>query len=578
MLAKVAARRRERKGPAGSGSLEQRLRLASGLVLVAFVLLHFLNHALGNISFGAMQAGQDFRYMIWHSTAGTGLLYGALAIHAGLALWKTARRGTLIMPKWEALQLFLGLSIPFLLIRHIMNTRGAEVAFATYVDYRHVLSGLWPDNALLQSVLLLIVWIHGMIGLHYWLRLYDWYRSWQPAFLVLAGAIPLLALTGWISAARRLHLVDEDKSNFKPGEQEALAEFASVANGIVYGLIGLCLAFIAGRKLWKRYGGRISIAFAGERAVRSPPGPTLLEIGRMNRVPMMSVCGGRGRCSTCRTMILEGGETLDPPSAAEQSVLKRIHAGENVRLACQVRPRADLLVRPLILPGKPLPAAAFHDRYRWGVERQIGVMFIDMRGFTRLTESRLAFDVVFILNRYIDGVVKAIRADGGMVDKVMGDGVMALYGVNTNYRSGLRQALSTIVRLAKEIEAINQELEGHLGEPLRIGIGLHGGPSILGRIGLDGRGGVESGLTALGDVVNVASRLENATKDNEALAIVSNEVLEAAGIAAEEIGEVRELAVRGRSAPLKVFAIHDVAGLETSLGSARRERSGGSAA
>ncbi|NRG17248.1 adenylate/guanylate cyclase domain-containing protein [Rhizobiales bacterium] len=569
MLTKVAAKRRARKGPAGSGSLEQRLRLASGLVLVAFVLLHFLNHALGNISLEIMQAGQDLRYMIWHSTVGTGLLYGALAIHAGLALWKTAKRGTLIMQKWEALQLVLGLSIPFLLIRHVAGTRGAEIAYKTYMDYSHELSVLWPDHAALQSALLVIVWIHGMIGLHYWLRLYGWYRSWQPVFLIFAGAIPLLALTGWISAARRLYLTGEAKSNFKQGEQEALAEIASHANVIVYGLIGLALALVAGRKLWKRYGGRISIAFAGERAVRSPLGPTLLEIGRMNRVPMMSVCGGRGRCSTCRTMILEGADTLDPPSNAEQSVLKRIRAGENVRLACQVRPKADLLVRPLILPGKALPPAAFHDRYRWGVERQIGVMFIDMRGFTRLTESRLAFDVVFILNRYIDGVVKAIRADGGMVDKVMGDGVMALYGVNTTYRSGLRQALSTIIRLSKEIETINEELKGQLGEPLRIGIGLHGGPSILGRIGLDGRGGVESGLTALGDVVNVASRLEDATKENGALALVSHDVLEAADIASDEIGEARELAVRGRIAPLKVSAIHDAATLEAALKSAR---------
>lgn len=572
-MAAGISRQDRRKGPAGQGTLEQRLRLASGLVLIVFVLTHFLNHALGHVSLAAMQSGQDLRYSLWHSWPGTAILYTALVVHIVLALWRTARRGTLFIPAWQAVQLTLGLVIPFLLIRHIMGTRGSEILYSTYVDYRHELSLLWPDNAFQQSLLLVIVWLHGMIGLHYWLRLHGWYRALQPALLAVAVAVPLLALTGWIAAAQRLVAEGGTKINATPEQLARLADHAATGIFVFYALVGVTLAAFAAMKIWRRFGPSISIAYIGGRTVKAHKGMTLLEISRTNRIPHMSVCGGRGRCSTCRTLVLAGGETLDEASAAEQSVLKRIHAGPGVRLACQIRPTADLVVRPLIPSGKPLPPSAIHDRYRWGVERPIGVMFLDMRGFTRLTEGRLPFDVVFILNRYIDGMVRTIRANGGMVDKVMGDGVMALFGVETDFPTGLRQALATIVALAEEMETVNKDLANQLDAPLQIGIGLHGGPSILGRIGLDGRSGVESGLTALGDVVNVASRLETATKDEGVFALVSHHVLATAGIEPTEIGATRELLVRGRAAPLSVTAIGNVATLAEAL---TGERTGGS--
>src|SRR5690606_34419360 len=275
--------------------------------------------------------------------------------------------------------------------------------------------------------------------------------------------------------------------------------------------------------------------------------------------------GGRGRCSTCRVHVLTGGENLDPPTPAERAVLKRVEAASGVRLACQIRPRTDLTVRPLIAADRPIPLSAMHDRFRWGVEQAIVVMFVDLRGFTRLTENRLAFDVVFILNRYIDGVVRSVRAKGGMIDKVMGDGVMVLYGVETDYTTAARQGLATVVAIVEELAVINRELESHLDHPLRIGIGLHGGPSILGRVGLDGRAGVASSLTALGDVVNVASRLETATKEEGAVALVSQAVFAAAGVPPEAVGRSLKLAVRGRAAALDAVAIDDVETLRAAL-------------
>lgn len=555
----------KRKHPPGAGSLEQQIRLTAGLVLFTFAFFHFLNHALGNISLAAMDRGQDLRGMIWQSTVGIWVLYTALLTHAGLALWKTARRRTWRMPLWEAAQIVLGLLIPYVLIKHIFVTRGAMTAFDSYIDYRHELSALWPADALWQSGLLLLVWIHGCIGLHYWLRMKSWYARVRTPLFGVAVLVPVLALTGWITAARRLVLENGQKLNVTAAQK---AELMSVVQDVRIGFYALVTAVILLfliRKAVAFFRSRITIRYLNGRAIKAAPGPTLLEISRMKGIPHMSICGGRARCSTCRTLILSGSADLTKPGRTEAHVLQRIGASANVRLACQLRPRSDMIVRPLFSPGRAIGRDGLHDRYRWGVEQKVAVMFIDLRGFTSLSEGKLPFDVVFILNRYVDGVVRIIGKNGGMVDKVMGDGVMALFGVEAPFESGVRAAVATISDLTEELQRVNADLAGHISTPLRVAVGLHGGTAILGRIGLDGKSGVASGLTALGDVVNVASRLEGVSKEENAMAAISSEIIEAAGLQINGNVTRRSVVVRGRQAPLDVICISETDVLRETL-------------
>jgi len=542
----------KKRQPPGAGTWDQQVRLIAGLVLFTFVSTHFLNHALGNISFAWMQWGQDVRYEVWHSKVGGYVFYGALITHVLLALIKIARRRTWRMPIWEAGQIALGLTIPYFLLHHIVMTRGAELTFKSYIDYQHELTVLWPENALFQSTLLVLVWTHACIGLHFWLRMKRWYSALQPYLAISALALPLLALTGWISAARRQVLEGKTKNNITPEQLIHLDNLVDQWRAIVYGLV--LLAFLIPILItlirWGR--GGITVTYPDAKVVKTPAGPTLLEISRIKNIPHMSVCGGRARCSTCRTLILEGASDLPKPSATETKVLGRIGATQNVRLACQVRPANDLSVRPLFNRGQPLRKEAIHDRYRWGVEQPVAVMFIDLRGFTTLSEGKLPFDVVFILNRYVDGVAGIIRKNGGVVDKVMGDGIMALFGVETTFEEGARSALNTLCDVMEELAEINRDLNQHLSAPLRIAVGLHGGPVILGRIGLDNRAGASASLTALGDVVNVAARLEGTAKQESAVAAISREILSAAGIATDALGAFKDIAVRGRTEPLQV--------------------------
>ena len=174
------------RSPLLGGTLAQRLRIGSGLILFAFVLTHFLNHALGIWSVEAMEAAQAWRTTVTRSAIGTLVLGGALATHLVLNLVKIARRSTWRMPIWEAAQIALGLAIPVLLVPHILPMRGHYILDGADTLYSETLADLWGKLALGQTALLLVVWTHACIGLHFWLRLARFYRRASPFLLAAA--------------------------------------------------------------------------------------------------------------------------------------------------------------------------------------------------------------------------------------------------------------------------------------------------------------------------------------------------------------------------------------------------------
>jgi len=533
----------------------QKLRLASGLILFTFVLTHLLNHALGIVSIAWMDAAQSVRVAVWRSVPGTVALYGAFTVHIALALYRVARRRTWRMPAWEAAQMALGLLIPLWLINHVVGTRALYSLFGVQDDYVHELTLLWPGLVQNQTILMLIVWVHGCIGLHFWLRLKRWYPTAAPWLLSGAVAVPLFASWGWISAGRRLALAGERRNNLTA---EAVAWSDPVIEATKTGYIVVALVALIAVPLTMtllRRGRGIRIAYADGRVVRTTPGPTLLEISRLGKIPHASVCGGRGRCSTCRTRILSGGERLEPPDATEARVLSRIGAAPDLRLACRVRPKVDLAVRPLFPIRETGPLDVDAERYRWGMEQEVAILFVDIRGFTALSERRYPYDVVYLLNEYLTAMSGAITGNGGYVDKFIGDAVMAIFGMSDGLAAGCREALAASGDMARALDALNATFAEQLREPLRIGIGIHAGPAVLGRVGV-AMGGHTEGLTALGDTVNTASRLEGATKELATMLVFSKAVADAAKADVSSF-RTSEMSVRGRSEPLTVYAADD---------------------
>jgi adenylate cyclase len=177
-------------------------------------------------------------------------------------------------------------------------------------------------------------------------------------------------------------------------------------------------------------------------------------------------------------------------------------------------------------------------------------LFADLRDFTRLTESKLPYDVVFLLNRYCHAMGAAIERAGGRVDKFMGDGVMALFGLKCDGPQACRQALNAARLMSMGLVELNKALAPDLDAPLSMGLGLHFGPAIVGEMGYRGR----TSLTAIGDTVNTASRLEQLCKSYECELVVSEEVLTCTGLTLAG-ADRRHIEIRGHLTALTIHTI-----------------------
>ena len=544
------------------GGTAQQLRIASGLILFAFAATHFCNHALGLFSLDAMHEVQTWRMAVTRSVPGTFVLLMALVTHMGLALWKLANRATLKLPRWEVLQIALGLIIPFFLFPHIVNTRVARIAFDVNDIYIYELARLWPDSGIYQSVFLLIVWIHGCIGIHFCLRMNPLYRASRPALQWLAIAVPLAAIGGFmvsgrgvetlISDPQRLARVKELTAWPNAAGNAALAEYRTWVRVCFSVLLALTAAYAVRSYVLMRLRPQLHVKYSAGPTVGAYAGPTLLEISRMHSVPHAAVCGGRARCSTCRVRVDEGNQALEEPGFPEAVTLAMIGAPRNVRLACQIRPQTDVAVTRLLHPLTTGPESADLDEGdSSGVEKPLAVMFLDLRDFTQLSHRRLAYDVVYILNEFFAAAGTAIKAHDGWIDKFLGDGLLAVFGQHLGLEAGCRQALRAARAIDLAVDHVNAKLSGEIGSLLRVGIGIHAGTLLLGRMGF----GEAMALTVVGEVVNVASRLEALTKAHGFQVVMSAEVAKHAGYDAEA-GSAFMAQVRGVDAPMQLIGLY----------------------
>lgn len=542
------------------------MRLATGLVIAAYVLGHFLNHALGIVSLGAMDAARGVLAAGWRSLPGTALLYGALLAHFALALASLGRRRTLRMPAWEAAQIALGLAVPPLLIAHVVETRFAWQLFERPVGYERIVWALWADpwNVAKQTLLVVVVWLHLCFGIHFWLRLRAWYPRAQPLLLALAVLVPALALAGFYSAGFHLAAAVEKAggptSHFPHfATPERRAALAALRDGLLWGfwlLLGAALAARLARRVRRSV---YRIHLDSGRPIRAAAGTTILEALREAGVPHTSVCGGRARCTTCRVRVARGREALPAPGALEAEALARIDAEPNVRLACQTRPSADVWIAPLV-PASTNPALARRPGALRGRERQVAAMFVDLRDSTALGETRLPYDVVFILNQFFAEMSEALERTGGHYAQFHGDGLLALYGLRSEIGAACRKALRGAADMQRRIEQLNARLAPELDAPLRIGIGLHAGTAIVGTMGPPSAPIV----SAIGDAINAAARLEGLSKRYGCTLVVSAEVLRLAGVEPGDL-PLQHARLRGKTQRIEVYTVRDLARLTSSV-------------
>ncbi len=546
-------------------AVRARLRLVSALIMLAFVVCHLVSHITLLISFPVANRVLTILMAPWNTAIGGAILLTAALVHYVNALWSIYERRYLRLSAWEWWQLGLGLCIPPLLMVHVLATRLAGELLDVESDYIEILVLQWvvsPKYVFIQTAALLPVWVHASIGIHFWLRTKRWYPSVRGALAAAAILIPTLALAGYASAGNQIVREAQEpgyvasvlrEANLTPADSGIIYRWANIGFVTHFALVGLTFAAVWGRRLAYRLRRPPTLAHSSGRTMPILPGATVLETLRENGIPHASVCGGRARCTTCRVMVTRGLAALAAPALLESKALARIEAPAGLRLACQIRPTADLAVMPLL----PSDATAAQCSVRGGLEgseRLITVVFVDLRGSTTLGEAKLPYDVLFILNQFFTEMTKALDATNGHYSQFTGDGLLALYGLHAkDPMTGPAEALRGAREMLARLDQLNRRLTGELTQPLRIGIGIHFAEAIVGSMGPP-RSQI---ITAIGDAVNTAARLEGLTKEYDCALVLSRRAAEAAGLdlAGQELLAV---AVKGRVQKVEFYALQTV--------------------
>lgn len=288
---------------------------------------------------------------------------------------------------------------------------------------------------------------------------------------------------------------------------------------------------------------------------------TLLNASLAAGIPHTHVCGGNARCSTCRVIVLEGLDNVDPPNAEEQALAARLGLPREVRIACQATVRGPTRVRRLVLDEDDVALVnrlrkAKVDLVPMGEEIRVAILFSDIRGFTPFSEALLPYDVIHVLNRYFETIGTAVVAEGGFINNYMGDGFMALFGVDGQPNAPLRAVRSALAMLDLMQSKISPYLMRTYGRSFDVGIGIHYGEAVVGPIGSADR----KTMTAIGDAVNFASRIESANKEVGTRLLISDATYrEITGRVI--VGKTASVQVKGKTGD---HLLHEITGLAES--------------
>ncbi len=285
------------------------------------------------------------------------------------------------------------------------------------------------------------------------------------------------------------------------------------------------------------------------------PNETVLLASLQAGIPHAHACGGNARCSTCRVLITEGLEHCAPRNALEETLSVKLGFSANIRLACQTKVGDDIAMRRLILDSEDERLAQDQVKLgKIGEEKSLAILFSDIYGFTKLSESMLPFDIIYVLNSYFRSMSKVVERHQGEIDSFAGDGFMALFG-QKNPEQAAENAVKAALDMIKELDKLNSRIELLFANPIRVRIGIHYGNVVLGTVGTH----KEKKVTAIGDAVNFASRIESANKKYGTTILVSSDVYEFVCDQARVARVINEVEIRGKSG---TYVLYEITGIK----------------
>ncbi len=290
------------------------------------------------------------------------------------------------------------------------------------------------------------------------------------------------------------------------------------------------------------------------KKVAASTSETVLAAALRAGIPTAHPCGGDARCSICRVSVENGLEHCAPMTQRERVLSEQLGFSPEVRLACQTTAAGDIKVRRLVVDEDDLELNQRLDQtaepFSIGEERELAILFADIRSFTEFSEKLPPYDVIYILNRYFYHMGKIISAHGGSIENYIGDGLMALFGLDDSPTVCFR-AVSTGLRMIEDIARNRHHFEDIYGMGFRIGVGIHYGKVVVGTVG--------QRMTAIGDAVNFASRIESANKEYGTELLISEDVYQQVAGKCAITSSIENAVIKGKSGTHVLYAVHALA-------------------
>jgi len=282
---------------------------------------------------------------------------------------------------------------------------------------------------------------------------------------------------------------------------------------------------------------------------------TILTASLRKEIPHLSACGGVGKCSTCRINIISGLENCSERTEYENKLAERLNLPKTIRLACQTKVCGKVKYRRLLLDKRDLTLNSQLTAKKSGsvgTVRNLTIMFCDIKGFTPFSESLSAYDVIFILNRYFSIMREIILKNGGEINNYIGDAIMAIFGLKESRQQILR-SVNTGLQMLEAMDEFKKYLKEAYDRIFDMRIGIHFGEVIVGSVGY----GDDKKLTVIGDVVNIASRIESTNKDAGTRLLISenafNEIKESV-----IVDNYLRLKLRGSSNLITLYEVNSI--------------------
>ena len=295
------------------------------------------------------------------------------------------------------------------------------------------------------------------------------------------------------------------------------------------------------------------IDFINEKSIEVKKGQTILQASLDAGIPHYHVCGGNAKCSTCRIIVCDGEENLSPQNKEEKTLRENRNFPAQVRLACQTKVvKGGVKVQRIIKDETDfniyVPGEDEGFVHGIGQEKELALFFLDIRNFTPFIEQHLPFDVIHIIRRLTKLFNDTVEANGGKIIELMGDGFYALFGLKNEIRVAVNLAVKAGYEIIEKLSELNRTyIKEYFDVVIEVGIGLHAGKVIIG----ERDAGEIRVLSAMGFPVNVASRLESATKELSNNFIISEYVYQLLEDKSEP-KEQKQIKLKGVSDPFSV--------------------------